>query len=205
MTMNLKETYNKIAKDWHKEKRTDTWWIEGTDTFISLLKPGSSVLDAGCGPGIKSKYLSDNSLRVTGIDFSEKLIEIARREVPKAEFMVMGMKDVRGLACEFDAIFMQASLLHIPKREALSVLSGLVSKLKPGGYLYVAVKGVRPGGEEESVLKEDNYGYSYERFFSYYSMDELKGYCKSLNLKIVYENQKLVGHTDWLQIVGKRE
>lgn len=75
--MNLKETYNKIADDWFKDHKVDDWWVEGTDQFISLLKPGASVLDVGCGAGLKSKYLSEKGLQVVGIDFSDKFIERA--------------------------------------------------------------------------------------------------------------------------------
>ena len=202
--MNLKDTYNKIAEDWYKDHHADDWWIDGTDKFISFIKQGSTVLDAGCGAGVKSKYLSQKGLKVFGLDFSEKLIEIARRKNPSIEFKVMDMKDAKDLSDDFDGIFMQASLLHIPKRDAPQVLAGLVSKLKHPGYLYVAVKGIIHGEAEESTLKEDDYGYPYERFFSYFSMDELRGYFKDLGLEIVYENQKRVGHTDWLQIIGKQ-
>lgn len=201
--MNLKETYNKIAEDWYKDHHADDWWVDGTDKFVSFLKPGSTVLDAGCGAGVKAKYLSNKGLNVLGIDFSEKLVEIARRENPTVEFKVMDMKDAKNLKDRFDGVFMQASLLHIPKREAPQILAGLASRLKRPGYFYVAVKGIIPGQAEESILKEDDYGYPYERFFSYYSMDELEGYFRDLELKVVYENQKRVGHTDWLQIIGK--
>ena len=47
--MNLKETYNKIAEDWHADHSSDDWWQEGTDKFIWNLKNGASVLDVGCG------------------------------------------------------------------------------------------------------------------------------------------------------------
>ena len=86
--MNLKETYDKIAEDWHSDHKKDDWWIEGTDKFISYLSKGDLVLDVGCAGGIKSKYLMQKGLNVVGIDFSEKMIEIAKREFPNGEFLV---------------------------------------------------------------------------------------------------------------------
>ena len=202
--MDLKETYNRIADDWHKDKRKNTWWMPGTDKFISFLKAGNTVLDVGCGPGLKSKYLGDRGFTVTGIDFSDTLIEIARKEVPDAEFFVLDMRDVQSLPGRFDAVFAQASLLHIPKREAGQVIHGLASKLKPPGYMYIAVKGIWQDGIEEHILKEEDYGYPYERFFSYYSMEELKGYLTDEGLEVIDESSTHVGHTDWLQIIGRR-
>lgn len=202
--MNLKDTYNLIAEDWHKDHQQDEWWIEGTDTFISLFAPDSKILDVGCAGGFKSKYLTDHGLQVTGIDFSEKLIEIAKRELPEATFLVMDMQNVQELPQEFDGIFAQASLLHIPRADIKKVLQGLLSKLKPDGYLYVAVKGIRADRPNEEAKEENDYGYSYKRFFSYFTLEELRTYFNDLGLEILYENTNRVGNTDWLQIIGKK-
>ena len=113
--MNLKETYNKIAEDWHKGHKQDAWWVGGVDKFISFLRSGSLVLDVGCGTGLKSKYLINRGLKVVGIDFSEKMIETAKREVPEGEFWVMDMEEAAKLEGNFNGIFLQAALLHIKK------------------------------------------------------------------------------------------
>ena len=202
--MDLKETYNRIAEDWFKDHKDDTWWVEGTHKFVSLLPANASVLDVGCGVGLKSKYLTSKGLKVTGIDFADKLIEIAKRENPEIDFQVLDMNNVESLGREFDGVFAQASLLHIAKDNIVNVLTKLSSVIKPGGLLYVAVKGVNASGKEEDVLKENDYGYEYERFFSYYRMEELEKYFADLNLEIIYKNSNLVGKTDWLQIIGQK-
>ena len=114
--MNLKDTYNKIAEEWNRTHQTDDWWVEGTERFVSFLKPGDLVLDVGCGPGTKSKYLIGKGLRVFGIDLADKFIKIARQKVPEAEFAVLDMQEMEKLEKNFDGIFAQASLLHIPWR-----------------------------------------------------------------------------------------
>jgi SAM-dependent methyltransferase len=200
---NLRETYNLIAEDWHKDHQRDDWWVEGTDTFAKLLPKGARVLDVGCGAGVKAKYLSAKGLKVLGLDFSEQMVEIAKREVPEAEFIVKDMNEVGELKNNFDGVFMQASLLHIPKGEALNVLTKMESKLNPGGLLYVAVKEVKLGRPEEEVVKESDYGYEYERFFSYYKMTELEDYFKALNLKIIYQNSAAPNNR-WLQVIGQK-
>jgi len=53
--INLRNTYNKIAKDWNKDHSGDDWWIKGADNFLSILPKGASVIDIGCGGGYKSK------------------------------------------------------------------------------------------------------------------------------------------------------
>lgn len=203
--MDLKNTYNKIAEDWHADHQQDDWWIEGTNTFISMLSSGAGVLDVGCGGGFKSGYLQQRGLRVTGVDFSEKLIAIAKREVSGPEFLVADMRDLSCLGSRrFDGVFAQASLLHIPKGEVTAVLAGLHALIKPDGLLYIAVKGTRPGGLEEEIKEENDYGYPYQRFFSYFEMEELEKHFESLGLEVVYKNTNPVGRTEWLQIIGRK-
>ncbi|MBU1974807.1 MAG: methyltransferase domain-containing protein, partial [Nanoarchaeota archaeon] len=59
---------------------------EELEKFIGLLK-GKKVLDAGCGAGRDSKYLSEKGLDVIGIDLSKNMIKAAK-ERAKAEFHV---------------------------------------------------------------------------------------------------------------------
>ncbi|MDP2838028.1 MAG: class I SAM-dependent methyltransferase, partial [Candidatus Moranbacteria bacterium] len=115
--MNLRDTYDKIAKGWHQDHLADDWWMAGMERFAALLPLGGTVLDAGCAGGTKSKILADKGFQVTGIDFAPNFIEIAKREVPEAEFQVLDIRDISSLTKEFDGIFLQAVLLHFPKKD----------------------------------------------------------------------------------------
>lgn len=203
--MDLKETYNKIAEEWHNDHKTDDWWVAGTDKFIELMNNRGLVLDVGCGSGVKSKYLINKGLKVVGIDIAEKMVEIAKKEVTGGEFIVMDLLDVDKLPYTFDGIFMQAVLLHIPKKDVKEVLNKLVNKLKNGGFLYIAVKEKRLGGAEEEVKIDNDYGYNYERFFSYFTTEELNRYLENLGFKIVFTQTHTGGRsTNWISIIGKK-
>lgn len=202
--MGLKETYNKIAEHWHHDHAADTWWLGGTSTFISLLEPGALVLDAGCGDGSKSKYLIEHGLSVFGIDIADKLLEIAKKEAPEGEYQVLSLQDAGSLHKQFDAIFAQASLLHVPKKEIPATLKGLNDNLKPGGYFYIAVKEARAGSPDEEVKVDNDYGYTYERFFSYFTLPELRQYFADLGLKVTHEQVEKTGKTNWIQIIGQK-
>lgn len=202
--MDLKSTYNKIAKDWMKDHNADTWWVEGTNSFMSFLSPGAVILDVGCGSGVKSDYLIKAGFAVTGIDFSEAMVELARQHVPAGKFFVKDIKQPLALSDQFDGVFAQAVLLHIPKAEVVNVVKNIIEPLKPGGYLYVAVKELKVGRQEEEIVKESDYGYEYERFFSYYTIDELKKYLTDMGMEIMYENITSSGKTGWIQIVARK-
>ena len=124
--MNLKETYNKIAEDWYREVSGHDWWEPGLYTFISLFHENESILDVGCGPGITATYFIKSNLNVLGIDFSEGMIEIAKREVPEGKFLVMDLHEIDKIHESFDGICLQNVLLHLPKNQVENTLKNIV-------------------------------------------------------------------------------
>lgn len=203
--MDLKETYNRIAEDWANDHHDDSWWHEGAEHFLSLLPKGASILDLGCGAGVKSRYMADKGFNVTGTDFSEKMIGLAKQKSPKINFEVLDIYDIGSYTKTFDAIFAQAVLLHIPKKRIEEVLKNLSDKLHPGGLLYITVKAVRDDGIEEKINVDNDYGYEYKRFFSYFSLDELRKHLTDVGMKVVWDKTNTpAGRAIWLQIIGKK-
>lgn len=202
--MELKDTYNRIAGDWFKDHKEDAWWHNGADRFLALLPPHASILDVGCGAGIKSKYFVSRGFHVTGIDFSDKLIDIATREVPEANFDVFDLYDLAKYPKTFDAVFALAVLLHVPREKIPGVLKDIKNKINPGGFLYIGTKEVWPDGKEEEVLKENDYGYDYERLFTYFSMSEMKKYAEEAEFSLRWENKTKVGKTTWIELIVQK-
>ncbi len=202
--MDLKSTYNKIAEDWFKDHKEDTWWVEGTGKFLSMLPEKSTILDVGCGAGVKSRYLAGKGFKITGIDFSEKMIEIAKRESPDIDFDVVDIYELDNYGKAFNAVFAQAVLLHIPKAKIQKIIKSLKNKIKPGGLLYLAVKEVKSDKLEEKIERENDYGYDYERFFSFFTLPEIERYLKGLDLEIVWKTVANSGKTNWIQVVARK-
>ncbi len=200
--MNLKDTYNKIAEDWVKNA-TSTWWHESTDKFISFLKPGGRVLDVGCGGAIASRYFIEKGFSVTGVDFSEKMIEIAKRQTPNGKFLVMDMRDIDSLSERFDGLYVKASILHLAKKEVPGFMLKLKERLNPGGFMYIAVKKANPWQQEEQIKVEDDFGYAYERFFSFFFMPEMEKYFTDAGLKICHKQITPADRTNWIEIIGQ--
>lgn len=201
--MNLQETYNRIAEDWYAD-HLDEWWIPGVEKFLLYVNKGDRILDAGCGPGIKSGFFTDRGFQAHGVDFSERMIEIAKREFPKAEFSVLDLNEAEKLEGEYDAIFLQAVLLHFPKSRAPEILKKLSDKLKLGGYIHVSVKEIRENQPEEQMRVENDYGYEYERFFSYYTTEEIESYLRNLGFEIVHTDTTTWGQTNWIQVIARK-
>jgi SAM-dependent methyltransferase len=204
-TMDLKSTYDRIAGDWTRDHKDDTLFLVGTDTFLSFLRPNASVLDVGCGSGEKTKYIFDHGFEVTGIDFSDEMIRLAKARVPRGTFFVQDILRPLELGATYDGIFASAVLLHIRKEDIAEVLRNVVSVLKPGGYFYAAVKQRAPGEPEEVTVKENDYGYEYERFFSNFTLDELNDLLTDAGLQFVYSSVTNAGRSNWIQIIAEKE
>ena len=200
----LKKTYNRIAKDWGSDHSGDGWWIEGADKFLEFLPKGSSILDIGCGSGYKTAYIKEKGYTVEGCDFSEGMIELSKNNFPDINFEVFDIYDLDKLNKKFDGIFCQAVLLHIPKNDIFEILSNMKSLLNDSGYLYIAVKEKRDFEPEEEIKKENDYGYEYERYFSYFTVNELSDYFNKLNMEVVYRVSNGSSKRIWINIIGKK-
>lgn len=139
------------------------------DKFISLLPQGATILDAGCGPGRDSEYFAQHGLNVTGVDLSEKLLEIAKNRVPQIEFLKQDLRKLEFPAQSLDGIWACASLLHLQREEIPAVLQGFHKILKENGILFILVK----EGKGEANVAEKLSSYAV-RHFTYFMSDELK-------------------------------
>jgi len=93
---------------------------------------GMEVLDAGCGPGSLSVVLAARGARVTGVDISGALLEVAARRVRKAGVeervtLVEGDMLEAARSGRFDAVVAMDSLIHYPRAEALGAVETLAA------------------------------------------------------------------------------
>ena len=104
--------------------------------FFSQVPAGARVLDLCCGSGHVTRELVKRGYRVTGIDSSSALIELAWRELPEADLYV---RDARALNLdvEFDAVLSTFdSLNHILHLDELrQVFTGVHALLAKEGLL----------------------------------------------------------------------
>src|SRR4029450_8319740 len=88
-----RDLWNRVADDWRRQvgEEGDANRRLHSDPVLWALAgavKGRTVLDAGGGTGYLSKKLQDRGVQVTGIDCSERMIEIARAHHPALDFRV---------------------------------------------------------------------------------------------------------------------
>lgn len=149
--------YNLIAKryaEWSAQVRVEER-DRYTNRILNGLPFGASVLEIGCGSGDPTTMRLAQRLKIVGIDISERQIELARRNVPTASFILGDITTSDFSPSSFDAVIGFYSLIHIPRDEQPRLLRSISAWLKPGG-LFVASMSVHSdeGDIEENWLGE---------------------------------------------------
>lgn len=189
-------TYDKYAEKYFQINNSIDEIKNLLEIFVENLN-GEKILDVGCGHGRDAKFFSDLGYEITGVDLSEKLLEIARKNAPKAEFYLMDMRNLAFPSDYFDGIWACASFLHIPKKDSRKTLDEFYRVLKPNGLLYLSVK----EGYGEGFVKSAQYG-NEERYFAFYNSKELKELVKG---KFKVFNEIIEKKKDnWINIFARK-
>ena len=99
------------------------------------FKPGSKVLDIGCGTGTTVEYLASYGVQATGVDIAESRLQQARKKLPQLQLVYGdGHSLPFGKSC-FDGVIAECSmsLMH----NQAKVVREINRVLKPGGKLAI--------------------------------------------------------------------
>lgn len=100
---------------------------------------GTRVLDLGCGSGVFCRLAVDQGARVSGLDASEVLLEIARARVPEGDFRVGDLQFLPYEAGTFDVVTGFNSFQFAADTTAALCEAGRVAK--PGAPIMLSVWG----------------------------------------------------------------
>lgn len=139
----------------HFDSLASRWWDpDGESRPLHDLNPvrvgyiaaraelhGARVADVGCGGGLLSEALARAGASVTGIDLSEKVIDIARLHLHESQlsvdYQVQSSADLAaGEPASFDVVCCLEMIEHVPDPAAL--VNDLAAMLKPGGRLFMS-------------------------------------------------------------------
>lgn len=95
------------------------------------------VLDLCSGHGVVSAALVERGAQVTGLDFSEAMIELAQASAPKARFVLGDAMNVQFPDQSFDAVTIGFGVPHFPSHER--GLAEAARVLKSGGRLAFSI------------------------------------------------------------------
>ena len=109
-------------------------WIDSL-----ALKPGSKVLEIGCGDGLMAIALAQRGFRVYAIDPVESMIEQAQQnavESRSTDLLSLAIGDVYTLAFEDESFDLALAIGVIPWLEGADLAIQQMARVtKPGGYI----------------------------------------------------------------------
>ncbi|NBV42886.1 class I SAM-dependent methyltransferase [bacterium] len=126
----LRAIYDGLATQHHDSHRRCAWsTAEGQETrFLALTThinvSGALVLDAGCGDGALSDYLTTHfeNVRYVGVDCSAEMINVARKEHPESLFIEDDLLQVQG---DYDYVLCCGALNHAMENHEVFVRNAI--------------------------------------------------------------------------------
>jgi len=129
--------------------------------ILSMVRPGSNVLDLGCGNGMTLIRLAkENGCRGMGIDFSEKMVEVAREAVAReglsdrlsiSHVAVPPIPDQIG---KFDYVISQRCFINLKTVDEQKAAVQGVEKLLRSDGVYLMIECSNDGGNATNELRE---------------------------------------------------
>ncbi len=109
-------------------------------TFVNKNAENKQVLDAGCGDGYGSAYLSKKARFVYGIDYEPAVVAKAQSkyQADNLQYLPMDVLELKFNDREFDLICSFQVIEHIPEELILEYLGQLKRVLKDSGTLYLS-------------------------------------------------------------------
>ena len=175
----VRKGYDEIAPKF-KEFRNIFDNLQELEHLATLLPEKAKVLDVGCGIGIPvARFFVDYGFSVTGIDISERMVELAKQNVPKVEFFQYDMNELVFPDNAFHCITAVYSLFHVPREKHFSILKNFHRMLKQEGILFFCV-GHLGGDDTDEFLGE-------EMFWSNYPPERTLSLVKEAEFEILFD------------------
>lgn len=194
----VKNQYNKLAENYlaGRDQFKNDKYLEKLN---SVLSPKSHILDIGCGAGVPvDRFFIEKGHSVTGIDISEKQIELAKKNIPQGDFKVEDMSLMSDGEYSVDAAVSFYAIFHTKREMHKNILRKINSFLKKGGYLLITM------GVSEWEGKEDDF-FGGEMEWSHYGEEKNLELVKKANFEIIFSEVDTSGNEKHLVILARKK
>jgi len=131
------------------------------DAFLAALPEKARILELGCGGGQDCAYMLSKGFDVTPTDGSAELARQAEKLIGRP-VKIMRFEELCAHE-EFDGVWAEASLLHVPRADLPGILTLIRSALKQDGVFHASFKAGTAEGHD-----------SFGRYYNYPSMEWLQ-------------------------------
>ena len=123
------------APAWFNRFIAGLQWRTLTACLQRLPLAGATALDVGCGTGRWSRWLAEHGARVTGVDATEAMLDVARRAAPGIEFRRMPATALALSDASVDLVVCITVVQHLPPTDQLAAIAELCRVVRPGGSI----------------------------------------------------------------------
>lgn len=176
----VREGYNVIAERYLSERKRDSEDVRLLDELIERLPAHAKVLDAGCGAGVPISQRLSERFHVTGVDFSDAQIQLARRNVPHATFLCEDMTELNFPDNTFDGVTSYYAIIHIPREQHQALLANFHRMLKLGGLALLCL------GAEHLIDDIDENFYGARMYWSHYDRETYLKMLTELGFQLIW-------------------
>lgn len=165
---------------------------------------GSKVLEVGSGSGHKAKFIQELGFTVTASDVADDFLKAIKEnglEPIKFNLLEDNFKD------KYQVIFCWRVFVHFTKEDALNALNRSYKALNNNGlFIFSTISRDCKNVNNEWIDFPDEYHLGMERYFNYYSKDDMDEIISKTKFKIFDFHEDLAeNNIKWLIYVLKKE
>jgi len=192
--------YDRMAEAYLASKDpADGVLLSELEALADQLPTSARVLDLGCGAGVPATEWLAQRFKVTGIDISERQLELARERVPDASFVKADMGMAAFELESFDAVVSFYAIIHLPREEQPALLGRIHSWLKPGG-VFLANWAV----SEWEGSEEDWEGWGAPMWWSHYGSETNLAMLQEAGFAVASAQVRTSGGETWMWVRAHR-
>lgn len=138
MSSGNRDAYRHVARWYDRMFGGMNAGLRGIGLKMFPPQPGMEVLDVGCGTGIQLASCQHAGCRVTGIDASPAMLEVARHRLGEGASLTTGDAAAMPYPDQAFDLILAATVLHeMPPRTRAAALGEMKRVLRPGGRMLL--------------------------------------------------------------------
>lgn len=193
LAQNIIEIYKKHARAWTELRGNFLYEKTWLDHFLALIPQYSEILDLGCGSGKPiADYLIQHDHKITGVDSSDVMIEMAGQNFPEHYWLQADMRTVE-FDQKFNAILAWDSFFHLTPNDQRQMFRQFARFAQQGTVLMFS------SGPSHGEAIGDMFGDAL--YHASLAPEEYRALLKQSGFKVikmVAEDVECTGHTVWL-------
>jgi len=203
MNITVREIYDGFAETYEKNRGFFDMTKVLASFYGRLHVEKGRLLDLGCGAGEPfPRFFIDRGWIVTGVDFSERMLELASKYIPEMQTIYADMCKVEFKPSQFEAITAIYSLFHVPRNDHAALFDKFYRWLCPKGkVLFTYATKEFTGSIEFDGYKEFM---NQELYYSHKSPDKLYADLENTGFNIESADYRNIGNEIFLWVTASR-